>query len=140
MTPAQIALVQDSFRQVLPIRELAATMFYTRLFKLAPDTRPMFRGDLKGQGAKLMAALARVVHGLDRLETIVADVQALARRHVGYGVRRHHYAAVGEALLGTLAQAFGPDFTPALKEAWIAAYKLLSDAMIAAAEDELAAA
>jgi hypothetical protein len=45
MIPArQIALVQDSFAQVLPIAAQAASFFYERLFDLAPDTRLLFRG------------------------------------------------------------------------------------------------
>jgi hemoglobin-like flavoprotein len=33
------------------------------------------------------------------LDQIVPAVQALGRRHAGYGVREPHYATVGEALL-----------------------------------------
>ncbi|HTO81753.1 MAG TPA: hemin receptor, partial [Methylomirabilota bacterium] len=64
MTPDQIALVRQSFAKVLPIRDAAAALFYDRLFTLDPSTRPMFRGDLKSQGAKLMAAIGAVVRSL----------------------------------------------------------------------------
>ena len=37
MTNEQIKLVQDSFRQVAPIAETAAQLFYARLFELDPD-------------------------------------------------------------------------------------------------------
>ena len=36
MTNEQIKLVQDSFRQVAPIAETAAQLFYARLFELDP--------------------------------------------------------------------------------------------------------
>ena len=57
MTPQQIALVRDSFAKVVPIKEQAAALFYDRLFALDPSTRALFRGDMKSQGAKLMAAI-----------------------------------------------------------------------------------
>lgn len=140
MTPEQIALVRESFAKVVPIREQAAALFYDRLFAIDPSTRPLFRGDMKIQGAKLMAAIAAVVKALDRPETMLDDLGALARRHVRYGVRDEHYASVGTALLWTLEQGLGPDFTPPVREAWATAYGLLSSAMIAATAEPLRAA
>lgn len=133
MTPQQIALVKTSFAKVVPIREAAAAAFYDRLFQLDPSLRPLFRGDLSTQGKKLMAALATVVGALDRLETMLGPVAALAQRHAGYGVQDSHYATVGTALLDTLAATFGDDFTPETRAAWATAYGTLSAAMIAAA-------
>lgn len=133
MTPEQIILVQQSFAQVLPIREQAAQIFYDRLFALDPTLRPLFKGDMRSQGAKLMSALTFVVGSLHKVDDILEEIRILARRHVGYGVQESHYAVVGSALLGTLEEAFGPDFTPSLSAAWGAAYHLLADTMIAAA-------
>lgn len=87
------------------------------------------------QGAKLMAALGFVVHGLDRAETILPTVRDLAKRHVGYGVEEHHYPIVGQALIETLAAGLGEAFTPPVREAWEAAYGLLASVMIAAARE-----
>jgi nitric oxide dioxygenase len=140
MTSQQTELVRRSFAKVVPIRAAAATLFYGRLFALDPGTRPLFRGDIAAQGAKLMAALATVVHALDRLDTVLDEVRALARRHVRYGVDERHYATVGAALLWTLEQGLGPDeFTPEVRDAWSTAYALLSGAMIEAAREEMAA-
>ncbi|MEK9970264.1 MAG: globin family protein [Ferrovibrio sp.] len=139
MTPDQIALVKESFAKVVPIKEVAAAAFYDRLFILDPALKPLFKGDLKSQGQKLMQALATVVTALDRLETVLPVVQDLARRHVAYGVQDSHYATVGGALLDTLDTAFGKDFTPEIRAAWATAYGTLSDAMIDAAKSARAA-
>lgn len=133
MTPEQIVLVQNSFNKVVPIRERAAVLFYGRLFDLDPALKPLFTGDMKQQGLKLMAMIATAVGGLRNLEQIVPAVQALAKRHVGYGVQASHYATVGAALLWTLEQGLGPDFTPEVKEAWTACYGLLATTMQQAA-------
>ncbi len=50
MTPEDIDLVQSSFAKVVPIREAAASLFYDRLFEIAPEVKPMFKGDMKEQG------------------------------------------------------------------------------------------
>src|SRR5262249_13763756 len=112
MNPRQIALVQATWRHVLPIKERAAELFYQRLFELDPDLRPMFLGDIAEQGRKLMAMLGAVVSRLDQLGEVVGAAQDLGRRHAGYGVADSHYDTVGAALLGTLRAGLG--------EAWSA--------------------
>lgn len=140
MTPDQIKAVQQSFAKVAPISEQAAALFYGRLFEIAPAVKPLFRGDMKEQGRKLMATLAVVVGGLSNLETILPAASALAKRHVGYGVSAAHYAPVGEALLWTLERGMGSDWTPQLAAAWSTAYGILSTYMIDEAYGRSAAA
>jgi hemoglobin-like flavoprotein len=138
VTPEQKGLVQASFAQVVPIREAVAELFYARLFQLDPSLRALFTGDMKEQGAKLMAMLAVAVKGLDRLETIVPAVQALGRRHAGYGITERHYDLVGAALLWTLEHSFGVAFADDVRAAWAACYQLLADTMQQAAAKTLA--
>jgi hemoglobin-like flavoprotein len=136
MTPEQIVLIQTSFAQVLPIADAAAALFYQRLFELDPSLRPLFNGDMAEQGRKLMTMLKLVVNGLTRLDTLIPAVQALGRRHAGYGVAHEHYETVGDALLWTLHQGLGEHFTPSAASAWSTAYALLADVMKAAAEKD----
>jgi nitric oxide dioxygenase len=135
MTPEQVSLVQQSFAQVVPIKTAAAGLFYTRLFEIDPSTRPLFgTADMGAQGEKLMATLGIVVKGLSAPETILPAAQALARRHVGYGVTAAQYGSVGAALLWTLGQGLGDAFTPAVAAAWTEAYGLVSGVMLEAAK------
>lgn len=135
MDQESIRLVQQTWKQVDPIRDQAAALFYGRLFELDPSLRPLFRGDMAEQGRKLMNMLATAATGLDRLDGIVGEVQALGRRHVAYGVQDAHYDTVGAALLWTLEQGLGSAFTPQVKAAWAEAYTLLADTMKQAAAD-----
>ena len=125
----QITLVQDTFDKIRPISEKAAKLFYNRLFELDPSLKSLFKGDMKTQGKMLMQMLDYAITGLDRLDTIVLAIQNLGIRHAGYGVKDEYYETVGEALLWTLEQGLGKDFTPDVKDAWAEAYKLLSDIM-----------
>jgi hemoglobin-like flavoprotein len=138
MTPEQIELVQSSFRKVLPIKDTAGEIFYSRLFTIDPELRPLFPDDIKPQIQKLMSMIATAVGGLGKLETIVPAVQELGRRHVDYGVKDKDYGTVGEALLWTLEQGLGEDFTPETKEAWTACYGLLAQTMKDAAREAAA--
>ena len=140
MTPNQIKLVQTSFSQVVPIAATAADLFYGRLFEIAPQVRSMFPQDLTQQKKKLVAMLGTVVAGLSHLDTLLRTVRALGRQHAGYGVRPHHYAPVGSALLWTLEKGLGEAFTPEVKDAWATAYIVLSTTMIDAANEKPMAA
>lgn len=133
MTPDQIQLVQSSFSKVVPIADQAAELFYGRLFEIAPEVKPLFKSDLGAQGKKLMTTLGVVVNGLKDLETVLPAARALAVKHVDYGVSADHYQPVGEALVWTLEQGLGDDFTPETRNAWLAAYTALSGVMIEAA-------
>ena len=105
-------------------------MFYERLFEIAPALKPLFRGDMAEQRRKLMAMLATVVGGLGNIETVLPAASALAKRHVGYGVKPEHYDSVGAALLRTLERGLGSRWTSDLAAAWSAALATLSNFMI----------
>ena len=134
MTPRQVELVQTSWAAVDPIAEAAADMFYSKLFALDPSLKRMFKGDMKEQGRKLMTMIGFAVKGLTRLDALVPGVQALGRRHAGYGVQDHHYETVATALLWTLEQGLGKAFTDEVRQAWIGAYNLLASTMKSAAK------
>jgi hemoglobin-like flavoprotein len=129
MNQKQIQLVQQSFEQVKPIVDTAADLFYGRLFELDPSLRWLFKSDLSEQKRNLMTTLAFAVAGLTKPERILPAVRQLGIRHMGYGVQEHHYQTVGEALLWTLAQGLGEQFTAEVEEAWTTVYTVLANAM-----------
>jgi hemoglobin-like flavoprotein len=133
MTPDQVKLVQQSFAKVAPISDQAATIFYDRLFEVAPSVKAMFPSDLTEQRKKLMATLAVVVNGLSNLESVLPAASSLALRHVAYGAKPEHYPVVGGALLWTLEKGLGGAWTPEVAAAWTAAYATLSGYMISEA-------
>lgn len=129
MTPKQISLVQESFRSIAPIKEAAGSLFYERLFTLNPSLKKLFRRDMGDQSRELLNMIGQVVDGLNKPDEVLPVARHLGARHAGYGVEPEHYNTVGEALLWTLALILGDDFDAETKEAWIAAYGVLSAAM-----------
>ena len=91
MTPAQILLIKRSwndFRRIDPI--VVGDAFYSKLFTENPALKKMFPNDMETQYWKLMEMLNTLVSRLEKLETLSADLEALAIRHVKYGVRPGH--------------------------------------------------
>jgi hemoglobin-like flavoprotein len=131
MTPHQIALIQESFGRVAPVADRAAQMFYQRLFEIAPQVRPLFKGEIDAQGRKFMATLTVTLSGLEKFDRLKPGLEALARQHVRFGVRPEHFAPLGEALIWALAEALGDDFSLETREAWEAAYGEMAKVMAA---------
>ena len=120
MTPAQEMLVQDTFPVIRSMAGPLATLFYGRLFASAPELRPLFKGDIRVQGQKLMDMMQACVDSLGRLDELRPQLRELGRRHTGYGTRAEHYPIVGKALLWSLGQALESRFDPETKQAWAA--------------------
>jgi hemoglobin-like flavoprotein len=129
MTTEQVLLVQQTFFKVVPISDLAAQLFYERLFEIDPAVKPMFKGDMQEQGRKLMQMIGMAVTGLSTPNEIVGLVADLGRKHLEYGVVDAHYDSVRSALLWTLGQGLGAEFTPEVETAWAEAYDFLAKVM-----------
>ncbi len=130
MTTHQIQLVQDSWKQVLPIAPIAGELFYTRLFEIAPQVRLMFPHDIKPQAKKLIVMLGFIVGKLHDLESILDDIKKLTKQHKAYGVEAAHFQPVGEALLWTLREGLGSSWNVDLEFAWATTYSILSEEMV----------
>ena len=109
--------------------------FYENLFELDPDLQPLFKRRMKTQGQKLMHTLGIVVNSLRKMEDVMPSVTALGQRHQNYGVSETDYDTVGEALLWTLEQGLGDQFTDDVKAAWTEVYGTLATTMKSAAAE-----
>jgi hemoglobin-like flavoprotein len=129
MNEQTISLLKNSFKKVQANADSVAETFYSRLFTIDPDLKPLFKGDIREQGRKLMAALAVAVNNLSNPGAIVPALQEMGKRHRAYGVKDSDYDTVAAALLWTLEQGLGADFTPDCKAAWTDAYMLVATVM-----------
>jgi nitric oxide dioxygenase len=132
MNTAQLELVRTTFARLAVMPDVAGALFYERLFAVKPAFRPLFKSDMRIQGVKLMTMLALVVYNLPEPGQFLPAIRDLAIRHVEYGVKLADYDAVRDALLWTLEQVLGDDFTPAVRDAWTLCYDGLAEEMKAA--------
>ena len=61
---------------------------------------------------------------------------ARSLRGLTYGVLPEHYDVVGEALIATLGDALGTDFTSDVKDAWVAVWGIVRNTMVSDHYDE----
>lgn len=135
MTDAEIRLVKQSWKTLRAIDPvIVGDLFYSKLFMANPSLRNMFPKMMDEQYTKLMDMLSVIIARLDRMDELNEDIAAMARRHVHYGVRPAHYKLVGNALLWTLRQGLGQDWTLDVEQAWTKCYSNLADTMMRATE------
>lgn len=109
--------------------------FYSHLFVTNPQLREMFPVAMGTQRDRLVAALGHIVTRVDELDTVTEFIQQLGRDHRRFAVVAEHYDAVGASLLATLEHFLGDAWTPELQADWTAAYGVIANAMIQAAEE-----
>ena len=135
MTQEQIWLVKKTwsiFREIDPV--LVGDVFYRKLFFDMSHLEKLFHSSREDQAKKLVEMLSVIVSRLDNMEDLNEEIKQLAIRHVQYGVKEHHYKAVGTALLWTMQQGLGKDWNEEVKEAWASCFNILSTTMINASD------
>jgi NAD(P)H-flavin reductase/hemoglobin-like flavoprotein len=137
--PLNPRLIKESFALIEPVADKAAAYFYGRLFAENPHLRGMFPAAMDAQRDRLFAALTRIVWSLDSTDGLSGYLRRLGRDHRKYGVLAEHYTAVGNALLATVRRFARDVWTAEIESAWVAAYTVATDLMIAAAEADAAA-
>lgn len=136
MNKTEIEVIRETWALVIPIADVAAELFYQRLFEIDPETKSLFAAtDMAEQNKNLIGALSLVVDKMDQLDTVIPVLQELGCNHVKYGVADRHYDSVGSALIWTLEQGLGEGFTDQARAAWTVAYALVSGPMRQAAAE-----
>jgi len=92
LTAREIHLVRESFARIEQQAAIASMSFYRNLFLLNPTLRPLFHGSIELQGGKLMEALHYTVATLGSPAQLAPVLEAMGRRHAGYGTKNEHYA------------------------------------------------
>ena len=128
----EIARIRATMEELKEHREPAGTSFYENLFRISPELRPMFREDMTGQGMKFLSTLAVIVDTIGDEARLDPKLDELGRDHAALGVRAEHYAPMREALMATMKQYLGGDFTPEVEAAWERAYGQIAGRMLAA--------
>ena len=64
------------------------------------------------------------------MDPLLKILKGLGKRHAGYGVKKEHYPVIGQALIETLDDAMGDDFTDEVKSTWVEVWTIISATMM----------
>jgi len=134
MTDRNILIIKTTWSYTITQPELTGELFYEKLFELNPSLKLMFPSNMEQQVKKLIDMITYMVTHLQTMEGIQKDIDAMAVRHAGYGVRKEHYQNVGDALIWVLENRLEDLWSDESRIAWTNLYTLWSNSMMLASE------
>jgi hemoglobin-like flavoprotein len=129
MTEQHVSLVRLSWASLFAREEEFAQRCYDELFAREPRLRILFQGFMDEQHRRLSIAISGLIDRLEDQERLTAELRHMGARHKGYGVKSEHHAPVAAAIMTALDSMLGPDFTPPVREAWLAFYGFVAKGM-----------
>ena len=127
-----------SFEQIGPGAGQIAAAFHHRLVELDPTMNELFHGSMAEQVRRLLQMLGLAVSGAQPLAKLGREARQLGFRHANDHLKEKHFDTVGEALLWTLANRPGANFTQEIVNAWGNTYWMLAETVKAGARDAVA--
>jgi NAD(P)H-flavin reductase/hemoglobin-like flavoprotein len=127
-------LVKESWMLVGDRSHKFAGYFFARLFLSHPELRDLFPVQFDVQRSPLLQGLLTGLEYLGDPERLDDYFRSLGRGHRKFGVLPEHYEMVGFALMDTLRAFAGQDWSIEYDQAWLDAYQLVADKMMAGAE------
>jgi len=108
--------------------------FYELLFNRLPEAKALFDGiEIEGQQKKLESVLVTLMCSFGRVESMTPVFEALASRHVAYGVNPSQLEQFMDCLLETFATVTGNAWSDEAAAEWTktcqAVFKIMKGAM-----------
>ena len=125
MDTKNIQLLKRTFRKIEPIAQQTGELFYGHLFEVDPSIRPLFKGDMTAQAKMLMTVIGLTIQSLDQLEKVMPELEAIGRRHIGYGTMPADFDKFGGSLVWAFQQSLGDEWTAEVQTAWIEAFDFI---------------
>ena len=125
MTDDDIARVKASWHTIEPVKQVAAELFYVKLFELDSTLALLFR-DRPTRDQKFLQLMDATVKGLEHVEVMKAAVRELGIRHPLFGDSDEHHGTIGAALFWTLGKCLRREFSEEVRAAWLRMFGLLS--------------
>ncbi|MFN3316044.1 MAG: globin domain-containing protein [Raineya sp.] len=124
-------IIKQSFPKVLIHTIKSGKMVYEKLFELAPETKALFQNtSMERQGQMLVAAIGKIVKGLDHPEVLEKELIELGKRHKGYGLQPEYFVHFGNSLMYMLQNSLADGWNAELEDAWRNVYQEVSEMMM----------
>ena len=122
--------LQASLNYLLKDEQKFSMVFYSKVFNKAPFVKDLFLNNIVDQGRLLTHMLGSIVYSLSRPEYLKLGLKSLGMNHVRYGVKKEYYPVVKEAMLETIPEILGENYTDRIGMAWSQALDFIIETMI----------
>ena len=136
LTDKNIKHITDSWESFAGNELNIMLRFYSLLFKWYPHVRYHFPDDMNAMAEKLWKTIDVLVGNLRKWDDLVPVLHELGRFHRKQGIANEDYVGVVKALVATIKQGLGDEYTDEEKEeicdAWKGALVAVSRTMMSA--------
>ena len=114
-----------NFIQAIPISDIAAELFFSRLFGIDPGLRRQFEGDLLGRRRAFEWMIGAAVKGMPNLRPLIQALEAMAAPRSAESSVNRDCETLSDAFVSSLGKTLGPRFTVEMRKGWLAVFELL---------------
>ena len=130
LTEAQHDIVRTTVPVLRTHGETISRVFYASMFDAHPELYNIFNPVNQANGRQqrsLAGSVLAYAANIDRLDALGGMVERITHKHGVLEVQKEHYPIVGQYLLGAIKSVLGDAATPAILDAWTAAYGQLAE-------------
>ncbi|OJJ50650.1 hypothetical protein ASPZODRAFT_148118 [Penicilliopsis zonata CBS 506.65] len=133
LTPEQVTVIKATVPVLQEYGNAITTAFYRNMLNAHPELRTVFNmvNQTNGHQQRALAgAVFAYASHIDDLGALGPAVELICHKHASLYIQPEQYQIVGKFLLEAMAEVLGDALTPAIHDAWAAAYWQLADIMI----------
>lgn len=133
LTPEQIAIVKATAPVLKEHGGTITSVFYHNLITANPELKNIFSLTSQATGRQAQALAGAVLAyatWIEDLPKLHHAIERIAHKHVSLQVSAPQYDLVGQFLIEAIGQVLGEAATPAIVDAWTAAYAVLASVFI----------
>lgn len=133
LAPEQVTIIKSTVPILQQGGVALTTLFYKNLINDNPDLKSIFNMSHQASGAQpraLAHSLLLYATYIDDLSKLASLVERITSKHVALNIPPAGYELVGKYLIATLKEVLGDLATPAVIDAWTAAYTDLATLLI----------
>lgn len=130
MNTEQLDQVRDNFRHLAPRGPELFEKFVKRVRAANPTLGKLFPDSPRDHAQPYLAPCGMVVKNMHRLAAIEYLLREMGARNQMLGVEPQHYGIIRDAMLETLREGMGSDWTHELHDDWTDAIQIVTSIMI----------
>jgi len=131
----------EEIRRLPDYEQKTGVLLFQKLFELEPDAKVIFGfqkdADVNTEltkSARFIKHAKYFIQMIDKalgmlgpdIELLTEILMDLGKKHMGYGVKPEYYPSMGRALIFSVKECLGDNFTDDMKDAWLEVFSALS--------------
>ena len=126
---SEIQLINNSWTVISKSKKSVRNTFYSNIFEVDPKLESLFRESFLAWDS-LPDSFEFMYKHMENLENVTLEIKRLGLKHKTFGVKPKTFAIGKDALVKTIDQYMGKDYTEELGNAWAKLFEYMAHYMI----------